>query len=172
MNPMSFTDPHPNRVEEAALEMFTSFATEFRSRSKDWTAEAYHSFVASEGRVVSGCDDCDPFDSVVCLEIMCRRKCCTFHGGAPDHLVHSISIEFQFRASKKYPMFWAVMGSVGNFDPDMEDAPFEHFTEIVESQVEQPDEVYLGEVRKKLDGIPMVLEHLSKDTTRWTKREY
>lgn len=169
MNPISFTDPHPNRVEEAALEMFTSYATRFRSRSKDWTAEVLH-FLDASGESVSS--DSDPVDSVVRLVIMCRRKCCTFCGGAPDHLVHSISIQIQFRVSKKYPMFWAVLGNVYNFDPDKDDAPFERFSEIVQSKIEQPDEVYLGEVRKKLDCIPMVLEHLSKDTSRWTKREY
>ena len=77
-----------------------------------------------------------------------------------------------FGICAKYPKYWRILGDIGNFDPELDETPIAGFLEEVQYDEEQPDAVYLEEVRRKLSAIPDVLQYVSPDTTRWTKREY
>lgn len=169
MTPISFDDPNPNIVENVLIERFRNFAEEFRRKTKQWEPDVRWDL---ETLSQSSTRPSEVISSVVTLEIMCRRKCCMGYGGAPDHLVHSLNITSEFGICNKFPKYWRVYGRIGEFDPEMDETPIERFLAVVQFDVEQPDEAYLEEVKKKLDDLPMVLDYVSKDTTRWTKREY
>lgn len=167
MSKISFDDPNPNRVENAILGMFESFTAELNRRNSEWKSECRWNLESLQFAMPR-----EVVRSVVTLEVRCCRKCCTGFGGAPDHLVHSLSVYSEFGICAKYPKYWRIDGHIGNFDPELDETPIAGFLEEVQYDEEQPDAVYLEEVRRKLSAIPDVLQYVSPDTTRWTKREY